>query len=145
MSEYTYNITRWDGARFGPFATLEEAREEAPGLLAEWVGAGQELRFFPAGDCTVVTIEATDGRMQRTENLSIHRYSKPPVVEVEYFVVDGQGDEVGPYLDLGGAAQRAQDRFSHWRDSLDSLDGVRGKSKTFSVTIHSRPWLVGGK
>ncbi len=130
MSTYTYNITRWDGKRFGPFATKEDAMDAAPGLLAEWMCAGDHVGHAKA------TVMNANNRTARP-GLTIDRYSKPPaVVELEFYVVDGQGDELGPYLDLCDAAQRAQDRFSHWRDSVD---GVRGKSETFSVTIHSRP------
>ncbi len=144
MSTYTYNITRWDGARFGPFATMEEAMDAAPGLLSEWMRGGDAVGFVSHGSnicdgCTEARVVDADG-VRDAEGLNIYRYSKPPVVELDFYVVDGQGDEIGPYLDLGGAAQRAQDRFSHWRDSVD---GVRGKSETFSVTIHSRPRLDG--
>lgn len=140
MSAYIYNITRWDGARFGPFAKMEEAMDAAPKILAKWKKPGDTVRFdIERPDFTHVALQ-TGHHCRRPETLSIRRQASPLVVGREYFAVDGHGVESAPHCNVHGAVNASRMMFLSW---FGSAECVGDKSEPFSVTIHARPKLGG--
>lgn len=136
----TYNITRWDGARFGPFATMDEAKDAAPGILAEWRKPGDVIQFRSGANTTVAglwcpAVSSCGRGYRKGEGLTINKYAEPPPVEYEYFVVGEYGDDTQPWANEGTAHGEADRMFRRWLGGEGSDCTGGDRSETFSVYI----------